>query len=229
MAGMKPVRSGVHKCFVTIALFLIIVLFVAATRWQNRQRDPLVYRESLDQEAVTVNGQPLTLRDLAFYVAYEEAQVHRQALLYDSENPARYWNANVGGTYVRVAARDTAMQMAVHDEIFYEMAMQEGISLNEEEENYLAQAEEDFWYDLSGNGGDKRMGIREEDILAALRKITYAQKYQQIYAELHNRSCEDYDLTGKAWQKLLKKQEYQVHEKVWKRVSFGSVSLDYEK
>lgn len=228
MTGIKPVRGGIHKFFITIVLLVIIVFFVAGTRWENRQRDPLVYRDSLDKEAVTVNGEVLTLRDLAFYVAYEEAQVEPKAILYDSEHPARYWNANMGGTYVRVAARDAAMQMAVHDEIFYRMAVQEGISLSSGEEKYLCQAEEDFWSDLSEDGGDKRMGITEEDIRNTMRRITYAEKYQRIYAELHNRSFEEYDFTGDAYQKLLKKQDYKIHDEVWKRVSFGSVSLNHD-
>lgn len=228
MTGIKPIRGGIHKFFITIVLLMIIVFFVAGTRWKNRQRDPLVFRDSLEQEAVTVNGQPLTLRDLAFYVAYEEALVEPRALVYDSEHPTRCWNANMGGTYVRVAARDAAMQMAIHDEIFYEMAVGEGIRLRSEEEKYLAQAEEDFWSDLSEHGGDKRMGISEKDILSTMRKITYAQKYQQIYAELHNDSYEEYDFTGEAYQKLLKKQDYKIHDEVWKRVSFGSVSLNHD-
>ena len=228
MAGIQPVKGGIHKFFVTIVLAAILVLFMAGTRWQNRQRDPLVYRDSLEKEAVTVNGQVLTLRELAFYVAYEEAQVEPQAEVYDTENPTRYWNANVGGTYVRVAARDTAMEMAVHDEIFYRMAMQENIKLSSEEENYLRNAGEDFWGDLSEGGGDKRMGGTKEDSLNTMRKIAYAEKYQRIYAELHNRSYEDYDFTEAAYKKLLKKQDCKIHDEVWKRVSFGSVSLNHD-
>lgn len=228
MAEIRPIRGGIYKPFITIVLLAIIIFFVIVTRWENRQRDPLVYRDCLEKEAVTVNGYALTLRNLAFYVAYEEAQVEPKAILYDSKHPTRYWNANMGGTYVRVAARNAAMQMAVHDEIFYRMAVQENIRLSSEDEKYLRQAEEDFWSDLSENGGDKRMGVTEEDILCSMQKIVYAEKYQRIYAELHNRSFEEYDFTGAAYEKLLKKQNYKIHEDVWKRVSFGSVSLSHD-
>lgn len=228
MAEIRPVRGGICKSFITIVLLAIIIFFMIATRWENRQRDPLVYRDSLEKEAVTVNGYALTLRELAFYVAYEEAQVEPQAEVYDTEHPTRYWNANMGGSYVRVAARNAAMQMAVHDEIFYRMAVQEKIKLSSEEERYLQRAQEDFWSDLSENGGDKRMGVTEEDILCSMRKIAYAEKYQRIYAELHNRSFEEYDFTGAAYERLLKKQNYKIYEEVWKRVSFGSVSLSHD-
>lgn len=217
-----------RKLLITLILVVILICFAAGTRYESKQRDPLDYSRSLDQVAVTVNGEPLTLRQMAFYVAYEEAQVEPKALLYDAEHPTRYWNANMGGSYVRVSARNAAMQMAVHDTIFYQMAQEEGIGLTSEEEAYFKQAEQDFWSDLSGDGGDKRMGVSEADILDTMQRITYAEKYQRIFAELHNAAYEDYDFTGAAYAELLKEQDYKIHEKVWKRVSFGSISLRRE-
>ena len=38
---------------------------------------PLVYRESLDEVAAQINGEKLTLRDMAFYVGYEEYQIQQ--------------------------------------------------------------------------------------------------------------------------------------------------------
>ena len=178
MAEIKPVKGGIHKFFVTAVLLAILVFFLIGTRWESRQRDPLVYRDSLEMKAVTVNGNELTLRDLAFYVAYEEAEVQRQAVVYDADNPIRYWNANMGGTYTRVAARNISMQMAIHDEVFYQMAMEEGIELSEADESALADVEQDFWSDLIMIDGDQRMGISEKDIQMTMRKMALAQKYQ---------------------------------------------------
>lgn len=226
MAEIKPVKGGIHKFFVTAVLLAILVFFLIGTRWESRQRDPLVYRDSLEMKAVTVNGNELTLRDLAFYVAYEEAEVQRQAVVYDADNPIRYWNANMGGTYTRVAARNISMQMAIHDEVFYQMAMEEGIELSEADESALADVEQDFWSDLIMIDGDQRMGISEKDIQMTMRKMALAQKYQEIYAELNNKSYEDYDFTEASYKKLLKKQDYKIHDKVWKRVSMGSITLN---
>ena len=226
MAEIKPVKGGIHKFFVTAVLLAILVFFLIGTRWESRQRDPLVYRDSLEMKAVTVNGNELTLRDLAFYVAYEEAEVQRQAVVYDADNPIRYWNANMGGTYTRVAARNISMQMAIHDEVFYQMAMEEGIELSEADESALADVEQDFWSDLIMIDGDQRMGISEKDIQMTMRKMALAQKYQEIYAELNNKSYEDYDFTEAPYKKLLNKQDYKIHDKVWKRVSMGSITLN---
>lgn len=225
---IRAFRHSPKKYILTIVLAIIVIILGICAYNANGNRNKIDYANSLDKIAVTVNGQKLTLEDLAFYVVYEEHEVENEAQVYNPENTNKYWNMHIDGEFIRISARDSAMQMAIHDEIFYEMAVGEGIRLRSEEEKYLAQAEEDFWSDLSEHGGDKRMGISEKDILSTMRKITYAQKYQQIYAELHNDSYEEYDFTGEAYQKLLKKQDYKIHDEVWKRVSFGSVSLNHD-
>ncbi len=117
-------------------------------RWKNRQLDPIDYKASLEKTAVEVNGTFLTLRDMAFYVTYEEAEVAKQAIEYDEDDPKHYWNTRLNGTYVRVAARNAAIQMAIHDELFYQMAMKEGIELTDEEEKSYRMTEQDFWGDM---------------------------------------------------------------------------------
>ena len=100
--------------------------------WQTKQRQQLVYTESLDKVAASVNGTKLTLREIAFYVAYEEAEVEKQAFAYDAEHPKKYWGIRLNKTYVYAAARNAVIQMAIHDEVFYEMAMQEEIELTDD-------------------------------------------------------------------------------------------------
>ena len=77
MKKQKEKRNRRPHWFVTI-LLLIVVLVLAGSSWQTRQRQQIVYPESLDQVAASVNGTSLTLRDIAFYVAYEEAEVEKQ-------------------------------------------------------------------------------------------------------------------------------------------------------
>ena len=57
--------------------------------------------------------------------------------------------------------------------------------------------------------------------------MAYAQKYQTIYAAMHNKESGEYDYTEETYQKLLEKQDYTIHKKVWDRVSIGSVTLEY--
>ena len=187
----------------------------------------IVYNEHLEDVAVTVNGKELTLRDMAFYVAYEEMNVEKQALVYDSDNPNKYWNIHTNGEFVRVAARKAAMSMAIHDEIFYEMAKKESITLTDDEKAALKNSEKDFWYDLSDIDGAKKLGVEKKDIYSSMEKSAIARKYQEIYEGLDNADITDYDFSGGRYEKLLEKNNYKIKEKVWKRVDMGNVTLDH--
>lgn len=57
-------------------LALIIVFFMV---FYTDSHKMLVYGENLDETAVTVDGEALSLEDIAFYVAYEETMIEKQA------------------------------------------------------------------------------------------------------------------------------------------------------
>ena len=210
MAGKKQRKR--YNFVLTFILLVLLCVMMYYSREQGKKRDALVYPESLELAAAEINGESLTLRDLAFYVAYEEMQVEEQAILYDSEDPGHYWNVRTQNGFTRVSARDAVMQMALHDE---------------EDEKNLEYVLQDFWEDLTEKEGEQRLGVTREDISKTLRKMAYAQKYQEIYAAMHNKETEEYDYTEETYQKLLEKQDYTINEKVWKRVSLGNVILDY--
>lgn len=50
-----------------------------------------------------------------------------------------------------------------------------------------------------------------------------------MYAQLHNRTYDDYAYMEDSYQKLLKKQKYKVNAKVWNRVSFGNVTYNNKR
>ena len=76
---------------------------------------------------------------------------------------------------------------------------------------------------------DVRLGVTEKDIAETMHKIALAQKYQEIYAALQNGEKDDYNFSEEAYKQLLEKQKYKINEKVWKRVSFGTITLDYQE
>ena len=106
----------IRKHITTIILAVLAVIAGVYAYNYHDMKQNIVYNEHLEDVAVTVNGKELTLRDMAFYVAYEEMNVEKQALVYDSDNPNKYWNIHTNGEFVRVTARKAAMSMAIHDE-----------------------------------------------------------------------------------------------------------------
>ena len=135
----------------TIILVLILIVVIAFSFQSKEKKEYLVYNEALDKTAVTVDDVSLTLKDIAFYVAYEEKTVQEQAILYNPDNPRQYWNVYTDGQFVKLTAKQAALDMAVHDEIFYQMAVAEGMKLDVTEQEYLEN--EDVYKRQVSTGG----------------------------------------------------------------------------
>ena len=99
----------------TIILVLILIVVIAFSFQSKEKKEYLVFNEKLDETAVTVDDADLTLRDIAFYVAYEEKTVQEQAILYNPDNPRQYWNVYTDGQFVKLAAKQAALDMAGPD------------------------------------------------------------------------------------------------------------------
>ena len=92
-------------------------------------------------------------------------------------------------------------------------------------DEYLENDESDFWSDLE-DWQREQLGISEEELDSEMEKIALADKYQSIYAQMHQKEYEAYNFNGEAYEALLSEHKYSVNEKVWDRVDFGSVTLD---
>lgn len=212
--------------FSTVLVFLVIILAFIALRTGN-QKQYLNFAEALDETAALVDGEELTLRDLAFYIAFEEQQVEKDAYVYNPEDTSEYWNLYSNGTYIRKAAKQAALDMAVHDKIFYEMACGEGIELDEQEEKRLANYQYDFWSDLEEEQ-IAWLGVSQEVLNESLRKLAIAEKYQSIYAQIQNDSAEEYSFEEEKYQKLLETHEVTVIEETWDYVRFGFITVHHK-
>lgn len=222
---IRAFRRSPRKYILTIILGIIVIVLGLYSYNASSLRRGINYQECLDKEAVSVNGRSLTFRDVAFYVIYEESEVEDQAKVYYAENTKKYWNLHIDGEFVRVAARNAAIQMAIHDELFYQMAVADGIELSEDDEEALSLSQADFWSDVRDYDKHIKVGVTEEDIKGAMRKIAIAQKYQEIYAGLKNAEVSDYDFTGDLYKELLEKNDHKVNKELWRHINFGTVSL----
>lgn len=215
-----------RKLRVTVVLLGLVVMLAIAARQDQIKKQKLVYAKSLDMVAVTVDDVELTLRDMAVYVAYQEKTVQKDALIYNYEKPSKYWNTYTNQYFVRSLAEKAVRNMAIHDEIFYQMACKEELSLDEREEAYLFNEQQDFLMDLS-NEQLARLGVTEEDLLAAMRKIALANKYQSILAQSNGLYYEDYNYTGAVYELILAEHKIKINESVWDRISVGNITVNY--
>lgn len=213
--------------FTTELLMITVVLAFVLMRVGGKKQY-LNFPESLDQTAVMVDGDGLTLQDLAFYIAFEEMKVEKDAYVYNPENTLEYWNIYSNSIYIRKAAKQSAMDMAVHDKIFYDMACEQGLALDEKEEQRLSNSQYDFWHDLEEEQREW-LGVSQEVLNESLRKLALAEKYQSIYAQMQDVSMEDYSFEGEEYKALLEEHEVTVLEEVWDCVPFGYITVHHKK
>ena len=226
-------QKSKNKKIDTVLRLAVIVTVIAALgvavllSHQNRQY--LVYSENLDAVAVKVDVQELTLRDLAFYVLYEEQNVEEKALVYDAENTRAFWNVHTNQAFVQTDAKDAAMDMAVHDYLFYNAALENGLALNEEEKQALEQKRTDFWEDLYDVQKDN-LPVDYEVINDSMRKIALAEKYQMLLATETGKTFAGYSYDGYDYEQWLKENDVKikVNKKVWDRINFGNVTLVHD-
>ena len=215
-----------RKLRVTFVLLGLVIMLAIAVRQDRMRKQELIYAEALDMVAVTVDEVELTLRDIAVYIAYQEKTVQKDAVIYDYEKPHKYWNTYTNQYFVRSLAEKAVRNMAVHDEIFYRMALEEGLVLDEREEAYLLNEQQDFLMDLSEEQIG-RLGVTEEDLLSSMRKIALANKYQSILAQSNGLYYEDYDYTGAVYELILEEHKVKVDESVWDRIAVGNITVNY--
>ena len=212
-----------------IIIFTVIAAIGVASLLSFQSRQYLIYSENLDAVAVKVDVQELTLRDLAFYVLYEEQNVEEKALVYDAKNSRAFWNIHTNQSCVQLSAKDAAMDMAVHDYLFYNAALENGLALSEDEKIALEQRRTDFWEDLY-DVQKENLPVEYEVINDSMRKIALAEKYQMLLATETGKTYAGYAYDGYDYEQWLKEKDVKikVNKKVWDRINFGNVTLVHD-
>jgi hypothetical protein len=218
-------KGKIRLRFTSVVLLLVTLLCAYALR-EGQTKDYYVMADALDEVVAEVDGEELTVRDLAFYIAYEEQKVEQDAYVYNANDTGEYWRLHTNGTYIRAEGKSAAMQMAIHDTIFYQMAAETGIGLNEEEQKYLENSQYDFWNDLEEEQ-QEALAVGQDAINETMRKMALAEKFQNIYAAEQGLSYEEYNLGQEAYETLLADHDYQIIEKNWNRVHFGSITVNH--
>lgn len=204
----------------------LCALFLVLGFWSWERSRDVEYKDCLDEVIFTANGQEVQMKDLGFYILYEEREVENQAMVYNPDNTKDYWNLHVDGVFIQVQAKDTILNMAIHDKLFYQKAVEENLALDAEEEQRLRNAISDFYMDLLDEQAEK-MPASDEYIMEAMRQIALAEKYQAKLADEEDKSYASYQWDGYEYEKWLEKQDVDVNEKLWDKITVGDITLTH--
>ena len=225
---MKTFFKSMKKFRVLWAFVIGMSLLAFVANESRLVREELIYPQSLDLVVATVEGNEITLRDFAVYVAHQEAMVQDQAFAYDMNNTRKYWNVRTENGFISQLARNEAMSMAIHDALFYHLYPELNLTMTEEELDTIENDATDFWADLVDEEKDARLGITKEDVYNTMYRIACAQKAQAIYAGIKGVKYEKLNYTEEAFQMFLEDYEYEVNDKVLNRLDFGDITLTHK-
>ncbi|MCR4782497.1 MAG: hypothetical protein K5851_07135 [Lachnospiraceae bacterium] len=231
---MKRHESFVNRIFKSKYLkALIIGLLVFAflvyggyDRW--RKSRVLDYRADRDYAFVHVNKEPITLGDVAYLIMFEEKRTEEQARVYNPRSPKDYWNTSDKGKILSIRVRNTILDMAVHDKIMYDLAIKDGVTLDEKDEKALKNTISDFWDDLY-EGQEENCYVSKKVINEEIRKAAIVAKYQMKLAKEAKVNDVRFNYEGEEYQKILKKYKVKVDKSFWRRVRVGEVTLDHDR
>lgn len=221
------------KLFHEIVRDAVIIIALLAFTWlcyvSYISRQQLDVASNTDQTAVTVDGQKITLGDMAFYILYEERKVERMAEIYNPDNTRDFWNIHTNGYFVSGQAKEAVMGMAVHDRIFYRAALSKGLVLTEEESKKLENRRTDFWEDLYPEQ-TKHLLTDYDSINETMKEIALAEKYQAYLADQNHTTYDAYDWDGKDYEDLLDEDhKVKINQRIWHRVFLGNITISHEK
>ena len=108
------------------------IMICLAALYGNRNR--FDYLKDLDKTVFTLDGTDYQLRDMTYYIARQEMEIEKQAMVYDPDDTNAYWGLHTNGKFVRLEAKRAVLDRVVHDMMFYEAAKKEDMELDEKEQ-----------------------------------------------------------------------------------------------
>ncbi|MCF0187203.1 MAG: hypothetical protein HUJ98_12020 [Bacteroidaceae bacterium] len=216
---------GVMKILAMLTLFVVACYGLNARQQNKKQID---YFEHLDDVVVTVDGEEVTMRDLGLYILYVERNVEEEAMVYNRKSTKDFWNIHTNDTFIQLQAKESILEMAIHDRLFYQLASEAGMELSAEDEEYLACATIDFWEDLL-DCQKYRLPADEETINQQLRLATLAEKHQNNLAETKGPTVAAYKYDGYEYKLIREQHEIVINDKLWDRFVVGDVTLVHNR
>lgn len=221
-----------------IIILIIIAVIIVAAGQLYKVFTTFHYEKHLDDTVLTIDNTEITLREFGYYIYDTEAYVQEQAIQYDSSDPTRWWNthfaAGLDSTFICDYAKKTAINTCVCDEIYYQLAIQNGISLDDTEKSYATDEANDMYEQMN----DYQLGITglNSDIILEYRlKQALATKYAQTLLDTVDFSAYDDDpntlLSGNGdyfQDVILPEHTVTENNKILDNIYFGKITVNYE-
>ena len=214
------------KTILAIVGILAVSAGMIFAAYRVGEKKEFSYKEHLQDTVFELDGKAYTLEEVNYYIAMEERQIEKTAMVYNDKDTSEYWNLHTNGEFIRLSSKEVVLNTAIHHMLFYEEATKRNIQLTEEEAQIAESSASDLSYDLEEEQ-KQRAGITDEMIFRMAEKSALAEKYQGILAEENKKNFGSYDYSGKSYQAMLQEHELTINEELWEQVVLGEVTLEH--
>lgn len=219
----------IQKLLKPMVLLICVGVMLYAFLTMGTGRGPLDYSEHLEDTAFTVDEEDVTFEDLAFYILFEERKIEEQARIYNKDYTKDYWNIHTNDKFIQSEAKSVVLGMAIHDHLFYQLAVAEGMDdLTEAEEKELSGSISDFWEDMLDMQWEK-LPCDEQTINNQLRIAAIAEKYGNHLAQKENTSTAAYKYDGYYYSLIKDEHDVKINKKLWNKLVLGDITLTHSK
>ena len=219
----------IKKLLKPTVFILCVGVVVYALLTMGSGRDPINYFDHLEDTAVSLDSEEISFEDLAFYILYEEGKVEEQAKIYNKDYTKDYWNIHTNDTFIQSEAKNVVISMAIHDHLFYRLAVEQGMDkLDGVEQIELEGSITDFWEDLLDEQWE-HLPCDTDTINEQIRIAAVAEKYGNYLAKEYGPSTAAYKYDGYYYSQILDEHKVKINKKLWDKFVLGDVTITHSK
>lgn len=227
--SVKKSKNTIKNIIIVICVFTIIssigMFFLITNKLQS---GTFTYSKHLDEIILTVEESEISLKEISYYILVAETNYNEAALAYDSDNPEALWNLNLNPDMswklFSDVTKDEIMEACKRDNIYYQEALKQGYTLNEEESEKIKNQAVEEMNKLT----DSQIEVIDyelKDMVNALTKVYYAKNYvQKLMKEGYEK--EELDIGGSKYEEIRETYLVKVNEELWNVVKVGKITIN---
>lgn len=225
----QKIKDTARTTIACLAVVTVILVAMVLTLFYKKNT-AFHYENELNTVAIRTTEENIPLRALSYYFMIEEESVNETALTYDAENPKAYWGLYVNNTFVSDEARDTAINYFLRDHLYYNLAMEEQMSLTEEEWEEVYLKTGDILEGLTEK--QQSLHMTEEDVQQALMENQLADNYILKHAKEQGLEMTEevlsayYGINSSFFKNLKEEKEVTPDEELLDNIRMGSLTIN---
>ena len=234
MAMTKAKKRKIITLIICGIVILLLIFYAVMGELSRRY----ILRNHLDNVMVTIDGEGITLQEMAYYVIDVEDTINRMAIDYNPDKPEEFWNTHFSNSLDSVFTRDYAKKLVrelyIYDYVMEKEAIKKGYSLTLGEKNG-AREDAGIFYDNLSEHTIKVLEVDEEQIVMIFERKMLVEKYVKKFADILESEGYTGDIAsqlnfdGLFYQDKIK-SEYDISfsELEFNRLPLGTITINYE-